>query len=144
MMRSLAFAHVITWNAQGAGSQCCYNAAGQIITRGTGAGSDDRYHSGRYFWAHQVNDVLPFLACCKGQNNTEKCNSYSRYRPARPGSNTNGQFGGSWGDPHFLTLDGTPYTFNGHGEYTYLVSLVVKRLSQMESMVFRSFLSSFI
>jgi len=23
-----------------------------------------------------------------------------------------------WGDPHFVTLDGTNYTFNGLGEYT--------------------------
>ena len=29
-------------------------------------------------------------------------------------------FGGTYGDPHFLILDGMSYTFNGYGEYTYL------------------------
>ncbi|CAF4002374.1 unnamed protein product, partial [Rotaria sp. Silwood1] len=37
------------------------------------------------------------------------------------GSNTMGENGGTWGDPHFTTLDGTSYTFNGYGEYIYLV-----------------------
>ena len=27
--------------------------------------------------------------------------------------------GGSWGDPHFTTLDGAVYTFNGYAEYNY-------------------------
>lgn len=26
-----------------------------------------------------------------------------------------------WGDPHFLTLDNTSFTFNGLGEYTMVV-----------------------
>ena len=25
-----------------------------------------------------------------------------------------------WGDPHFKTLDGLEYTFNGYGEYTLI------------------------
>ena len=25
-----------------------------------------------------------------------------------------------FGDPHMVTLDGTPFTFNGHGEYSIL------------------------
>ena len=110
-------------NIHGAGAQCCYNKAGQIITRGTGAGSDDRYHSGDTRWKHFFHDVLPFIACCKFQSDPETCDKYLKQRPSRPGSNTGGQFGGTWGDPHFLTLDGTSYTFNGYGEYTYLVSL---------------------
>ncbi|CAF4196691.1 unnamed protein product, partial [Rotaria magnacalcarata] len=31
-----------------------------------------------------------------------------------------GENGRMWGDPHFGTLDGNSYTFNGYGEYIYL------------------------
>lgn len=110
------------YNSEGAGGQCCYNKAGQIITRGTGAGSDDRYHSDKTFWKHQFHDMITFLACCKLQSDPERCDKYLQHRPPRSGSDTMGQFGGTWGDPHFLTPDGTSYTFNGYGEYTYLVS----------------------
>ncbi|CAF3426863.1 unnamed protein product [Rotaria socialis] len=108
-------------NVHGTSGECCYNRGGYIITRGTGAGSDDRYHSGHTFWKHQFDDVLPLLACCKLETDIEACNKYFQYRPSRRGSDTMGQFGGTWGDPHFLTLDGTSYTFNGHSEYIYLV-----------------------
>ncbi|CAF3550961.1 unnamed protein product [Rotaria socialis] len=108
-------------NVHGTSGECCYNRGGYIITRGTGAGSDDRYHSGHTFWKHQFDDVLPLLACCKLEADIEACNKYFQYRPSQRGSDTMGQFGGTWGDPHFLTLDGTSYTFNGHSEYIYLV-----------------------
>ncbi|UJR24394.1 hypothetical protein I4U23_005771 [Adineta vaga] len=82
-------------NEFNAGAQCCYNQAGQIITRGTGAGSDDRYHSDRAFWNHQLHDVLTFISCCKFQSDSEQCNKYLRKRPSRIGSDTMGQFGGA-------------------------------------------------
>ncbi|CAF0814967.1 unnamed protein product [Adineta ricciae] len=124
-------------NQHGAGGQCCYNTAGQIITRGTGAGSDDRYHSDKTFWKHQFHDVATFVACCKLQSNPEQCDKYLQHRPSRPGSDTMGQFGGTWGDPHFLTLDGTAYTFNGYGEYIYLAVPLQQTISYNFNTTFR-------
>ncbi|CAF1275999.1 unnamed protein product [Adineta ricciae] len=122
----------VRFNEHNAGGQCCYSEAGHLIRRGSGAGSDDRYHSDKAFWKHQFHDVLPYIACCKSLSDPERCNLYFHYRPSRPGSDTMGQFGGTWGDPHFLTLDGTAYTFNGYGEYIYLA------ISEQQSTVFDS------
>ena len=107
-------------NGWGAASECCYNAESQLITRGTGGGTDDRFQPAAYPILHFFQDTFPFYACCLGSSDAETCTRYFNLRPHRRGSNSPNSWGGTWGDPHFITLDGSSYTFNGHGEYTYL------------------------
>ncbi|CAF4000147.1 unnamed protein product [Rotaria sordida] len=107
-------------NNHHAGAECCYDNNHMLITRGTGAGTDDRYHQIISPVQHFFHDTLPYLQCCMMNTSNEACNRYMYYRPPRRGSNTMGDSGRMWGDPHFGTLDGTPYTFNGYGEYIYL------------------------
>ena len=111
-----------SWNTNqwGARSECCYDQEGQLITRGPGAGTDDRYHSFRQPIRHFFSDLMPFLACCHLSSDEDTCDGYLNLRPPRRGSNTGFTWGGGWGDPHYTTLDGSSYTFNGYGEYTYL------------------------
>ena len=110
----------ITSNRHGAGAKCCYDNSSMLITRGTGAGTDDRYILLASPVKHIFYDTLSYFQCCLMNASLDMCNKYMDYRPPRRGSNTMGQTGRMWGDPHFGTLDGSSYTFNGHGEYTYL------------------------
>ena len=114
-------------NRHGSGAKCCYDNNTMLITRGIGAGTDNRYQPTISTVKHLFHDTLPYLQCCRMNTTNEMCDKYMYYRPPRRGSNTMGDTGRMWGDPHFGTLDGLSYTFNGYGEYTYLA------ISQMSS-----------
>ena len=111
-----------TASSSGSGQQCCYRGNGIINLERIGAGTSDSYHPSRSKFNHFRYDVLPWLFCCKLSDN---CNFYlshrpsddcSRYpRPARARTS---------GDPHFSSLDGFQYTFNGVGEFTIASSIL--------------------
>ena len=105
--------------ASGSGQQCCYKD-GNINTDKLGAGTADSFSSDKSPPKHFQNDLLPWLPCCKFSND---CDVYLQYRPSDDckdyippiPARTNG-------DPHFLTLDGLEYTFNGAGEFLLISS----------------------
>ncbi|XP_071813704.1 sushi domain-containing protein 2-like [Apostichopus japonicus] len=100
------------------GQQCCYGSDGNILVGPPAGGTADAYalHIGTiwHFWY----DILPWLSCCKQESHL--CSFYyefrpsddcSQYQPPRPTRST--------GDPHFLSLDGKEFTFNGAGEFFF-------------------------
>lgn len=70
-------------------------------------------------WLH---DEMPFFFCCKWQDNEDNadtCQAYNFWRTSQDCSSYQAPAIGSvYGDPHFLTFDGSNYTFNGRGEFT--------------------------
>nr|XP_016998391.1 protein mesh isoform X1 [Drosophila takahashii]XP_016998393.1 protein mesh isoform X1 [Drosophila takahashii] len=118
--------------AQGAEQQCCYDRYGFLmLTYDQMWGSRPRrvHNLGKMPWneASKVpslsmwfHDMRPFYSCCFWQEEQAVgCETYRfERRPSQdcvayqaPG------IAGVFGDPHFVTFDGTAYTFNGLGEF---------------------------
>ncbi|KAM6166907.1 sushi domain-containing protein 2 [Erethizon dorsatum] len=113
-----------------AGQQCCYRKDGsQVLTADSiGGSTPDRGHD----WgappyrtpprvptlSHWLYDVISFYYCCLW---APEC---SRYMQRRPSSDCRTyrppRLASVFGDPHFVTFDGTNFTFNGRGEYVLL------------------------
>ncbi|CAF3871380.1 unnamed protein product [Rotaria sp. Silwood2] len=126
-------------------AHCCYNNNGGLITdRKLGGGSLIAHYpetlkalsTFRYFFM----DRLPYASCCGvGTEMLSTCAQYIRYRRPRSACiNFNLETGVVNNDPHFSTLDGNFYTFNGHGEYTLLKSIdkqfeIQVRLTQLRN-----------
>ncbi|WAQ98402.1 FBN1-like protein [Mya arenaria] len=98
---------------------CCYDSKSQQWTNEIGrAGGYYTYHPKTHPKEHTLNDQIPKDICCIKSN---LCNLYYELRP--PGEcykKVPFDIAASWGDPHFLTLDGKQFIFNGLGEYILL------------------------
>ena len=112
-----------------AGAQCCYDAQGLWISDpNKGGGTLDAYSPDNSVLHHFFYDVLPYFSCCKplASPSAEKCQLYMDKRPSGRCENLLPVPVGGNGDPHFKTLGGSSYTFNGHGEYTLIKSTVAQ------------------
>ncbi|CAF0966865.1 unnamed protein product [Rotaria sp. Silwood1] len=111
------------------GAHCCYDNGGIMITdRRRGGGSLKAHYpetlKALSTYRHFFSDLLPYYSCCGTSSEVlPNCQHYIRYRPSGTCVNLIPIQTGGKGDPHFSTLDGNSYTFNGHGEYTLLKSI---------------------
>ena len=107
-------------------NQCCYDQGGSLITdpnKGAGRASMEVNRPYNTF-AHYKSDILPYLSCCEGWKSTpDTCNRFRKHRPVVVGKYYVPCYITMTvveRDPHFTTLDGFHYTFNGLGVYTML------------------------
>ncbi|XP_065664378.1 protein mesh-like [Hydra vulgaris] len=102
--------------------QCCYSDDNKLLLGKPAGGTLDFADSEVSPMKHFQKDVLPYLTCCK--LGVDQCDKYYEKRPSinpgivRPPRSVNAN-----GDPHFVTLDGTSYSFNPVGEFVYLTTL---------------------
>ena len=69
----------------GSGQQCCYDDRGRLITGPPGGGTVDLVSPDVSFVRHFVDDVIPFLLCCKA-GIFSNCDEYYEHRPSDNGA----------------------------------------------------------
>ncbi|XP_072330227.1 uncharacterized protein [Scyliorhinus torazame] len=100
-------------NAFGAGQRCIYTKRNALIE-----GWQERIWNSNL---NQDSDLDPYRWCCKEVDDPSFCEYYRTKRPSincrnyRPPTRAM-----MLGDPHFTTLDGLSFTFNGLGDFVLL------------------------
>ncbi|XDV50742.1 hypothetical protein PO909_019757, partial [Leuciscus waleckii] len=126
--RSRVFQSIL-FNKQKAGKRCVYDPEGPLL-----AGYSERFFTEDKTQLHIDKDLLPFQWCCV---QSPLCNIYLAKRPldrcqgyswnssdsSIPGNRGAPGIGMVYGSLHFITFDGSEYSFKALGEY------VIVRLS---------------
>ncbi|CAB1443899.1 unnamed protein product [Pleuronectes platessa] len=116
-------------NRHGSGKRCVYEPEGPLL-----AGYNERYFSGHSEQKHIDGDLLPFQWCCiesplchlyLNKRPLDRCQGYSWVScdGCRPGMRATQGVAMVYGSLHFITFDGTEYSFKALGEF------VIVRLS---------------
>ncbi len=69
-------------NSDGVGQQCCYRPGGSLLRGEPSGGSIDTMSPKIDYNRHLSDDIIPFIYCCKGQNELTNCNEYYQWRPS--------------------------------------------------------------
>uniref|UniRef100_A0A3Q1BQA9 Uncharacterized protein n=1 Tax=Amphiprion ocellaris TaxID=80972 RepID=A0A3Q1BQA9_AMPOC len=114
-------------NRYGSGKRCAYEPDGPLL-----AGYNERYFSQRSLQKHIDGDLLPFQWCCIDsplchlylhKRPVDRCQGYSWTGPddSRPCDKKATQgVAMVYGSLHFITFDGTEYSFKALGEFVIL------------------------
>ncbi|KAM3606136.1 uncharacterized protein V6R79_011362 [Siganus canaliculatus] len=113
-------------NSYGSGKRCVYEPDGPLL-----AGYNERYFSGHSSQKHIDGDLLPFQWCCVesplchlylDKRPLDRCQGYSWTRPDSYSTAKKATQGVAmvYGSLHFITFDGTEYSFKALGEFVIL------------------------
>ncbi|TMS04304.1 Calmodulin [Larimichthys crocea] len=113
--------YYILSNRYGSGKRCVYQPDGPLL-----AGYNERYFSGHSIQKHIDEDLLPFQWCCiesplchlyLNKRPLDRCQGYSWDSQAKKATKGTAMV---YGSLHFITFDGTGYSFRALGEFVIL------------------------